>query len=347
MSREPRPPRQQTSVDDGARAQHKHKWLRVVLSGIGTLFISWVIIYCVPRIIDVARAYNFHAPDSIVFIKKRLELTDRGTDIFYASTPAVEEKTEFNKNCQTEERSTAILGCFSKDKIYLYNLKNSELDGTLEVTAAHEMLHAAYQRLTIAEHVWLDKRIVAQYDKVKNDASMKELMAYYSKAEPGEEVNELHSILGTTLAKLDPDLENYYKRYFNNRSTVVSLNAKYNKVFTEISEKTTALETKIAAEEPDITQALATYDSDRAQLEKTIASFNSRAKASKFTSQASFDSERNALMRQVEELNARRDDINIKVSTYNADVAELTKLSTRTTALYQSMNGATQTEEVK
>ena len=347
MSKEQRPPRQQTSVDNGAHLRRKRRWLRVVVSGAATLFMSWVIIYCVPRIVDVVRAYNFHASDSIVFIRKRLELSDRGTDIFYASTPVIQSKDEFNANCQAQERTAAILGCFAADKIYLYNLQNTELDGTLEVTAAHEMLHAAYQRLTIAERYWLDKRILAQYEKVKEDPIIKELMQYYAKAEPGAEINELHSILGTIEAKLDPDLENYYKHYFKNRATVVALNAKYNKVFSEIRDRTAALETKIAAEEPEITQALFSYDTDRAQLEKAIVSFNSRATGGKFTSQAAFVVERNSLTSQVDELNTRRDDINIKVATYNADIAELNAISTRTTVLYQSMNGATPTEEVK
>ena len=347
MSRKQRPPRQQTSVDNGAHMRRKRRLLHVLVSGVATLFMSWVIIYCVPRIVDVVRAYNFHASDSIVFIRKRLELSDRGTDIFYASSPAIQSKDEFNASCQAQERTVAILGCFAEDKIYLYNLQNTELDGTLEVTAAHEMLHAAYQRLTIAEKYWLDKRIVAQYEKVKEDPTIKELMQYYAKAEPGAEINELHSILGTTLVKLDPDLENYYKHYFKNRTSVVALNAKYNQVFNEIRDKTAALETKIAVEEPEITQALASYDSDRAQLEKAITSFNSRATSGKFTSQAAFVAERNSLSNQVDELNARRDDINAKVATYNADIVELNAISMRTTDLYQSMNGATQTEEVK
>lgn len=293
-----------------------------------------------PNIIDVVRAYNFHAPPAVVAINKRLKLADRGTDIFYASTPQIDEKDAFNANCGTEERTTAILGCFYKDKIYLYDLKNTDLDGTLEVTAAHEMLHAAYQRLTMFERWWVDKIIVAEYDKVKDDTVIKQLMAYYTKAEPGAEIDELHSILGTVMAKLDPDLENYYAKYFRDRAAVVALNTKYNQVFDDIRTQSEVLEKKLSIEEPEITTLLAQYEADRATLEADIASFNAKAKANQFATQAAFNTERNGLLARIDELNARRDVINAKVETYNADVEALNKLSIYTNELYQSMNGA-------
>ncbi len=293
------------------------------------------------------RAYNFHAPTQISAIDHRLALTDRGTDIFYASSPEIDDQDAFNTNCGTEERSTAILGCFYKDRIYLYNLKNEELDGTLEVTAAHEMLHAAYQRLSMFERWWLDQRIVSEYDKVKDDDTIKQLMAYYDKAEPGSEVDELHSILGTVIKSLSPELETYYSRYFKDRAFVVALNEKYNQVFAQIRTQSAELEARLATEEPEINQLLAQYDNDRTQLEADITSFNARAKANQFTSEAQFTRERNAILARIDELSSRRDAINQKVAVYNADVDALNKLSVRTNELYKSMNGAEATGTLK
>ena len=340
MSERPKRPSRHAPVDDDARKSRRHKWLRVAASGLGTLLLSWVIVFCVPNVVDVVRAYNFHAPAPVSAINKRLKLADRGTDIFYASNPQIDEKDAFNANCGTQERSTAILGCFYKDRIYLYDLKNTELDGTLEVTAAHEMLHAAYQRLTMFERWWVDKMIVAEYDKVKDDTIIKQLMAYYTVAEPGAEIDELHSILGTVMAKLDPDLEHYYTKYFNDRAAVVALNTKYNQVFNDIQTQSEALEQKLSIEEPEITTLLVQYDADRTKLEADIASFNARAKANQFATQAAFNSERSGLLIRIDELNTRRDIINAKVVTYNADVEALNKLSMHTNELYQSMNGA-------
>jgi len=340
-------PNRQPSVDEVMPRSHRRRWLGILWSGIITLVLSWVIIYCVPQIIDTVRAYNFHAPEKIVAIDKRLQLTDRGTDIFYASSPEINSQAAFNRNCETQERTTAILGCFYRDRIFLYDLQNTELDGTLEVTAAHEMLHAAYQRLTIAEHTWLDKRIVAAYELVKDDPTIKQLMAYYSQAEPGAEVDELHSILGTVIAQLSPDLEGYYGRYFKNRAIVVALNTKYNQVFEKIRAETEAIEARLKAAEPEIASLMSQYDADRVQLEAAINTFNARADTGQFASQSDFYSQRAEIIAQISALNARKDEINAKVTAYNADVAELNKISVHSNALYQSMNGAVGTETLQ
>lgn len=347
MSEKPKQPNAHALADPDRKARGRRRWRRVLVSGVSTLCISWVIVYFVPHVVDMVRAYNFRAPSSIVAIDKRLALTDRGTDIFYASYPQIDEKTTFNNNCQTQERTAAILGCFYKDRIFLYNLQKDELDGTLEVTAAHEMLHAAYQRLTILERWWVDKQIVAEYQKVKDQPMIKELMAYYTQAEPGAEIDELHSILGTVVTNLGPDLESYYGRYFKDRASVVALTAKYNKVFADLKAQSDAIEARLAVAEPEITALLAQYDATRATLEADIAVFNTRAHAGQFESQAAFDAERAAMLLRVNALNAQRDSINAKVAAYNADVAALNKISIHTNELYQSMNGAQTAETVQ
>lgn len=314
--------------------------MHLLLSTLSTLVLSWLIIFVAPRIIDTVRAYNFHAPANVVAIDTRLALTARGTDIFYASEPQINTQTDFNKNCGTEERTTAILGCFSRDRIYLYDLKNTELDGTLEVTAAHEMLHAAYQRLTILERMQVDQMIKDQYEKIKNDKAITQLMAYYEASEPGQEINELHSIIGTTVATLDPKLEQYYRQYFDNRGAVVKLNEKYNEVFTKLQSESEALEAQLSAAETELTALLAQYDQDKTQLEADIVTFNARTKAGNFSSESAFYAARQELLARIDDLNTRRDEINAKVTAYNDKVEALNKISTHTSDLYKSMNGA-------
>lgn len=103
-------------------------------------------------------------------------------------------------------------------------------------------------------------------------------MAYYNKAEPGSDINELHSIIGTTISSVSPELEAYYKRYFTDRSSIVALNAKYTAVFKEVESQSKALSAQIETEKDALKSDLATYDVDRVQLETDIDSFNERAK---------------------------------------------------------------------
>ncbi len=321
-------------------ASNKRIVIRTIVTTLLTIAVSAFVTLYGQRVVDMTMAAQYQPSDKISSVNERLDLTSRGTDLFYASKPAIQGAETFNANCQSQERTTAILGCYYKSQIYLYDIQNQNLDGTLEVTAAHEMLHAAYERLNFIEKIQVDKMIERQYEVIKNDSALKKTMEYYRTAEPNDLVNELHSILGTTVVKLNPDLESYYGQYFSDRQDIVKLNEKYNAIFGEVSKKAEELSVKIKAMEPEIQAELATYDADRAQMELDIESFNQRATSGGFTTQSSFYAARNALMARTAALNARRDAINAKVNEYNAYVEELNNLSVKAYELNKSINGA-------
>jgi hypothetical protein len=298
------------------------------------------------RVIDTVQADAFHPSARVQAVNQRLELTSRGTDLLYASHATIEDQEQFNTSCQSSERTAAILGCYYQRNIYLFNITNSELDGAIEVTAAHEMLHAAYERLNFIERAHVDSLIKAEYQHLMKDPAIAEEMAYYQKAEPGAEINELHSIIGTTVADISPELESYYGQYFQKRSDIVALNEKYNAVFVALNKKAEALQASITAEQPAIKAALEAYNADRQQLETDIDTFNQRAASNGFSSQSSFNVTRNALMARVGEMNARRSAINQRVDNFNAMITELNQLSVRVNEINQSLNGAQPTSGV-
>ncbi|NCU37462.1 hypothetical protein EOL96_00130 [Candidatus Saccharibacteria bacterium] len=279
----------------------------------------------------------------VASVNDRLLLTDYGQTLFYASNPQVQDKDVFNQMCSSEERTAAILGCYSQRRIYLFDIQNKDLDGTLEVTAAHEMLHAAYERLNFIEKATVNNLIERAYETHRNDVGLQRIMQYYEEEEPGQELNELHSLLGTTVADLDPELERYYSRYFTDRGRVVELNAKYNQVFEQISTRADVLEQMIDTEQPLLQQDFEEYEVDRLQLEQDIETFNERASSGGFTSQWSFVVARNALIARVDAMNTLRDQLNARVATYNEYINELNSLAIRVTELNKSMNGVTET----
>lgn len=326
--------------------RRKNYMWRAVLSAAAVLVLSGCGILYGQQVVDAIKARLYHPTGQIESVTTRLQLTDRGRDIFYATNPLVESKQEFNNNCQSEERTVAILGCYYRDRVYLYAIANEKLDGTLEVTAAHEMLHAAYQRLNFFERARVDQLIKTQYAALKDDASLKEIMQYYQQAEPGAEINELHSILGTTVATLDPELEQYYNRYFGDRASIVALNATYNKVFGDIKKQTDELEARIKVTETSLKADLGVYEVDRRQVELDISNFNEQASTGAFATRSAFNAARSALVARVDALNTRRDEINQRVAAYNADVAAINKLAVQASDLYKSINGAETTTGV-
>ena len=315
--------------------------LRALVSALLVIIFALLYIFYWPSLYDAILARQFQPNAQIAAINSRLKLTDQGTNLFYASVPTVQNQDQFNTSCESTERTTAMLGCYFKRHIYLYNVTNKDLDGAVEVAAAHEMLHAAYDRLNYFDRMSVDRMVQEQYEKIKDDPEIKSLMAYYNKAEPGSDINELHSIIGTTISSVSPELEAYYKRYFTDRSSIVALNAKYTAVFKEVESQSKALSAQIETEKDALKSDLTAYDVDRVQLETDIDSFNERAKNGGFSSQSALTAARNALLARTSALNARRLAINERVAAYNQTVAKLNALSVKVGELNKSMNGIT------
>ena len=290
-------------------------------------------------VFDWIRAMQFSPSGEIASAEARIVFTDRGKQIFRATAPVIEDKEAFNQSCTSTERTVAILGCYAGDNIYLYNIQNEELDGTLEVTAAHEMLHAAYHRLNYFDRKRIDKLVGAEYDKIKDTPTISQLMQYYREAEPGAELDELHSIIGTTIADLPMELEQYYDNYFSNRAGIVALNAKYSAVFGELSRQADVLQKQIDAEGPAIQREMAAYETTLTQLNLDIQSFNSRAQGGGFRTQGEFSTARTALEQRVQAMNTARDALNTRVAAYNLTIKQLNNLAVHVNRLNESING--------
>jgi hypothetical protein len=198
-------------------------------------------------VLDQVSAWQYKPSSEVVAFADRTTMTDLGRFYFYASRPAVEEAQDFNTDCSKQEQNTAILGCYDGRNIYVYNVTNVQLDGIREVTAAHEMLHAAYDRMSKTERAEVDTLVEAEYVKLQDDKDFAERMAFYARTEPGERDNELHSVIGTEVSNLSPELEAHYKKYFTDRAKIVSLHERYASVFTSLQTKSNELSDQLTA----------------------------------------------------------------------------------------------------
>lgn len=314
-------------------------WHRAVIPFATTLLFTGVTYLYGTRVYDFVAARMFTPSVEVKAIHDELGLTADGSDLFYSSTPSVENSEQFNASCGSAERTAAILGCYYKRTIYIYNVTNKDLVQAKDVSAAHEMLHAAYERLNIIDRSRVDSMLQVEYAKQKNNTELKKLMDYYKQAEPEALTNELHSILGTTIASLSPELESYYSRYFNDRQKIVAMNTAYNSVFTTIESRANELSTKVDAMQPQLKADLASYNADITKLNDDIATFNTKVQNRDFTTQAELDTAQRALNVRVNGMNARRSDINAQVTAYNEYIAELKQLSVKVTELNNSING--------
>lgn len=306
----------------------------VVLLAIVTL----VVILNRQFIVDSVHYWTYEPTADIQSITTRSAFTDNGKFMFYITRPEVQEAAEFNSNCDRKEQGTAILGCYANDRIYLFNVTDERLDGIKEVTAAHEMLHAAYQRLSGDEKRRIDTLIDIEYEAMKSNPDLAERMAFYARTEPGERLNELHSIIGTEMATISPELEKHYAKYMSNRAGIVSLYSGYNTLFLQLDQYAKELSANLDKLAKQIETDTNKYNADIKVLNADISDFNSRASSGDFPSQSAFYRERTALQQRSSAVGKLRDTINANVAQYEKLRIEYNNTVTESHTLYDSID---------
>jgi chromosome segregation ATPase len=298
---------------------------RLLLSLFFVLLAALIFLYR-QQIFDEVMFKSYAPSPQIAAINNRVGFSEKGTHLFYASQPELLDRSSFNNACRSvATEQTAVLGCYSKLRIYLFNIDNSSLDGVKEVTAAHEMLHAAYVRLSTSERKRVNALLEAQ-PLGDDEQRISELMAEYDKSEPGERMNELHSIVGSEIGSLNPELEAYYSKYFTDRSKVVALSIQYQSVFDQLKARQETLASELGTLADEIDKDSAVYKRNLQVLTTDIESFNDRASSGTMTREA-YDSERSRLESRQRSLRSEYNTIQDMIDTYNTKRNELAAIN--------------------
>ncbi|HUP26570.1 MAG TPA: hypothetical protein VM124_02930 [Candidatus Limnocylindrales bacterium] len=276
---------------------------------------------------DAFRLRGYQPSLQIVQLANDTSMSGRGRHLFYVYHPELNDKDSFNENCKSRgNEQTIVLGCYVGGVgIYVYNVTDPRLQGITQVTSAHEMLHAAYGRLQGKEKLRIDKLLNQAYTGSDN-TRLKETIEDYRKS--GADItNELHSILGTEIRNLPPELEQYYARYFDNRLTVVGFSEKYEQAFTlrkqqvlDADMKLQQLKQQIDEAQTDLGNQKTELDQNRRQLDALLAA------------------------RQYETYNRGVPGFNAQVNAYNAQVRHIGQLIDKYNSLVAERN-AIATEE--
>lgn len=183
---------------------------------------------------DYLRLRGYTPTSEIAALADQTAMTDKARRLFYINHPKLADRSEFNGVCSNKGEKTIVLGCYhSKDRgIFLFKVTDPRLNGVEQVTAAHEMLHAAYDRLGSGEREALDKQLQDFYDNRVTDERIKSTVESYKISEPNDIKNEMHSIFATEIAELTPELEDYYRQHFSDRSKVIDYASNYQSEFT-------------------------------------------------------------------------------------------------------------------
>lgn len=225
-----------------------------IVSSVLTLAVMTIAVISAVRYQDISdwwQLRGYMPSERISQLAQRTSMTKKAQTIFYVHDPQIEEKEAFNGDCTIGETSI-VLGCYDGRGIYVFDVADPRLDGIQEVTAAHEMLHAAYDRLPEKEKARVDTLTARAVQKVSSER-LQNLIKSYTTRSPSSVPNELHSIVGTEIPNLSPELETYYAQYFTDRMGVVKLSQKYEQVFTDIKAQVDRLDAELSLIQAQIT----------------------------------------------------------------------------------------------
>ena len=276
----------------------------LVLAGAGVVFVNQ------QNIADWWKLRGYQAPPAIASLADQTTMTNDGRDRFYVNHPELVSKTQFSDVCPTGGEQTIVLGCYhgGQGGIYLLDVTDARLSGVEEVTAAHEMLHGAYERLSAGERERIDKLLDDYYKNSLKDERILKTIDAYKISEPNDVVNEMHSIFGTEVRDLPTELEDYYKRYFDDRAKVVGYAEQYQAEFTSREQAIERYDTRLDSLKQQI-------ESGKAELEEQEATIDAE------------QAELNQLRRSnVSAYNAAVPGYNALIDEYNAQIAEVESL---------------------
>ncbi len=293
-------------------AKRAFRFLLPVLLFVG-LFLAWV---QREAIYDWWRLRGYTPPTVISQLASHDTMTGEGRHLFYINHPElITNKATFQQAC-TQTEQTIVLGCYMSMQrgINIFDVTDERLAGVEEVTAAHEMLHAAYDRLSSEERQQVDGWLQDYYKHSLKDKRVIATINSYKKTEPNDVVNEMHSVFGTEIGKLPAQLENYYKRYFTKRSSVVAYSQKYEEVFTSRQEQAEALYGRLQVLLKQINNLQASLSAQQASLNADRGNLNSQAEANAFNARVrSYNAGVETLNSLVDQYNELRDQYNVLV----------------------------------
>ncbi|HEX7259503.1 MAG TPA: hypothetical protein VF272_01065 [Candidatus Saccharimonadia bacterium] len=200
------------------------------------------------QILDWYYLRGYTPPARVAELADKATMTENGRRIFYRAKPQMlKDRPSLVKSCRVEGEKTIELGCYlSTNQIFLLNIQQPDLKDEEIVTAAHEALHAVYDRMSNKERREINTRLRAAAATI-TDSSLAERLSAYRQLEPGEEDNELHSIIGTEYPNLSPELERHYLKYFTNRAQIVSYSQSFNQRFDGLHKQIVQLDAEIQA----------------------------------------------------------------------------------------------------
>ncbi|HVX24044.1 MAG TPA: hypothetical protein VG992_01745 [Candidatus Saccharimonadales bacterium] len=324
--------------------QHRPWWL-VGLLIVWLVLLGWVVMQR-QALYDWWKLRNYHAPQAVVKLADEDTMKPYTRHLFYLNKPQLlPTVSSFRKACP-ENPDTIVLGCYhpGQNGIFIYNVSDPSLAGVQQVTAAHEVLHAVYARLSGSARKTLNSELEDYYQHGLTDERVKAEVKLYQKTEPHSVYDEMSCTFGTEIAQLPAGLERYYEQYFSNRQAIVAYEQQYEREFTTRlntlntdDQQLTSLKSRIDSEQTSLEKQLATINSTRTHLNQLLAKGQT----------ASYNAGVDAFNAQVTSYNTGVATLKRDITAYNELVTTRNKVASQLTTLDQALDTRLTVEQTR
>ncbi len=282
---------------------------------------------------------NYQPPAAVAALARQDGLTNYAKTLFYVNRPAILNKTDFAKQCPNRLEQSYVIGCYHSgdNGIYLLDVTDPRLNGIVAVTAAYEMLHAGYARLSGSERTYLDSLMWNYYQTSVSSPEIHQQMSAYAKTEPGAKYDELYSVLATEVASLPPQLETHYRLYFQNRQAIVKTYDGYEAEFTRRQQAIATYDSELSTLNGQIQSQEAKLNSLQSSINAQSASLQNLLNAGNY---ATYNSQIPGYNAQVNTYNNLLAQTKAQISEYNNLVGERNSLVLEEQQLVQAINSS-------
>ncbi|MEP7762462.1 hypothetical protein [Sanguibacter sp. 25GB23B1] len=225
--------------------------------------------------------------DEVVALADAAHLSAEGREIFYGTQPEILGAQAFAGRCTDGHAAPAsvrseVVGCYNggTDTIVLYAPADPRLYGFVVETAAHEGLHAAWERLTAAERSALELLLEAEVAATPADDPIHAQITGSVGENAENRPTELFAYVGTQLWReggLAPELEVAFSRFVADRAALVAVHTGWRGMLDGMGAEITAAWASLGTQESGNAQSRAQLDADRASVAFYDESYREKA----------------------------------------------------------------------
>ncbi|SFS07831.1 hypothetical protein SAMN04487783_1014 [Agrococcus baldri] len=226
-------------------------------------------------------------PDAdVVELADRMFLTAEGRATFYAAQPRLADAEEIETACADAVEADAAGwftgGCFvggqhrAADRIFVFRPGDERLAESMVTVAAHELLHAAYARLSLLERATVDGLVAEVAGRVPAEDPVHEQIERSTDGDASTRANEQFAYLGSQVALesgFPAQLEGVYARLFTDRAALVDTHRRAASVVEDSIAAADAAIASAAAQESQNARDRAQLDADRGGYETALAAY--------------------------------------------------------------------------